>query len=43
MREMAKNERLTHLFLVVDEFAELKRFSTESDDVDFIGEITTIA
>lgn len=43
MREMAKNERLTHLLLVVDEFAELKRFSTESDDVDFIGEITTIA
>ena len=29
--------------LVVDEFTELKRFSTESSDVDFIAEITTIA
>ena len=28
---------------MVDEFTELKRFSTESNDVDFIGEITTIA
>ena len=29
--------------LVVDEFTELKRFSSESDDIDFIAEITTIA
>lgn len=36
-------EKLSHLVLVVDEFTELKRFSNESDDVDFISEITTIA
>ncbi len=34
---------LSHLVLVVDEFTELKRFSSESDDIDFISEITTIA
>lgn len=34
---------LSHLILVVDEFTELKRFSSESDDIDFITEITTIA
>lgn len=34
---------LSHLVLVVDEFTELKRFSSESSDVDFIAEITTIA
>lgn len=34
---------LSHLILVVDEFTELKRFSSEADDVDFIAEITTIA
>lgn len=36
-------KKLSHLVLVVDEFTELKRFSSESDDVDFIAEITTIA
>ena len=36
-------EPLSHLVLVVDEFTELKRFSNESSDVDFIAEITTIA
>ena len=34
---------LSHLVLVVDEFTELKRFSSESGDIDFIAEITTIA
>ena len=34
---------LSHLVLVVDEFTELKRFSNESGDIDFIAEITTIA
>jgi len=34
---------LSHLVLIVDEFTELKRFSSESNDVDFIAEITTIA
>lgn len=43
LRRMAKNEKLSHLFLVVDEFTELKRFSSNSNDVDFIAEITTIA
>ena len=36
-------KQLSHLVLVVDEFTELKRFSNESNDVDFIAEITTIA
>ena len=36
-------QTLSHLVLVVDEFTELKRFSSESDDIDFIAEITTIA
>ncbi|MEE5993986.1 MAG: FtsK/SpoIIIE domain-containing protein [Oscillospiraceae bacterium] len=43
IRRQAKENPLAHLILVVDEFTELKRFSTESNDVDFIGEITTIA
>lgn len=38
-----KPTTLSHLVLVVDEFTELKRFSSESDDIDFIAEITTIA
>lgn len=36
-------ETLSHLVLVVDEFTELKRFSNESGDVDYISEITSIA
>lgn len=40
---IADEPRLAHLILVVDEFSELKRFSTQSNDVDFISEITTIA
>ncbi len=43
LRKLAAETRLPHLILVVDEFTELKRFTSESDDVDFIGEITTIA
>lgn len=43
LRDQARNDVLAHLILVVDEFTELKRFSTENNDVDFIGEITTIA
>lgn len=34
---------LAHLLLIVDEFTELKRFSSESNDIDFIKDITTIA
>ncbi len=43
IRDQARDNCLAHLILVVDEFTELKRFSGENDDVDFIGEITTIA
>ena len=43
IRRQARDDCLAHLVLVVDEFTELKRFSSENDDVDFIGEITTIA
>lgn len=42
-RELSELKPLSHLVLVVDEFTELKRFSSESNDVDFIAEITTIA
>ena len=38
-----KEDKLAHLILVVDEFTELKRFSNENGDVDFIQEITTLA
>ena len=41
--DISKLKTLSHLILVVDEFTELKRFSNESDDIDFISEITTIA
>jgi S-DNA-T family DNA segregation ATPase FtsK/SpoIIIE len=40
---LSELSQLSHLILVVDEFTELKRFSSESNDVDFIAEITTIA
>lgn len=43
VRETAKTDRLSHLLLVVDEFTELKRFSSENGDLDFMGEITTLA
>lgn len=42
-KELSEFRHLSHLVLVVDEFTELKRFSSESDDTDFIAEITTIA
>ena len=34
---------LAHLLLIVDEFTELKRFSSDSNGIDFIKDITTIA
>ena len=43
IRKIAKTEKLSHLILVVDEFTELKRFSSENSNLDFMGEITTIA
>lgn len=42
-KDLSELKPLSHLVLVVDEFTELKRFSSESNDVDFIAEITTIA
>jgi len=35
--------QITHLFIVIDEFTELKRYNSEHGDVDYISEITTIA
>lgn len=35
--------RLAHLFLVVDEFTELMRFTSNNDNVDFRAEITSLA
>lgn len=43
IRKIAKTQALSHLILVVDEFTELKRFSNENSDLNFMGEITTIA
>lgn len=43
VRETARESPLSHLILVVDEFTELKRFTSENSDLDFIAEITTIA
>ena len=43
MRELAEKEPLSHLLLIVDEFTELKRFTAGDDELDFIGQITTIA
>lgn len=43
VRNLSVTDRLAHLVLVVDEFTELKRFSNENSDIDFMGEITTIA
>jgi S-DNA-T family DNA segregation ATPase FtsK/SpoIIIE len=42
-KDTSELAHLSHLILVVDEFTELKRFSSESNDIDFISEITTIA
>ncbi|AEV67546.1 FtsK/SpoIIIE domain-containing protein [Acetivibrio clariflavus] len=42
-KDLKEFSYLSHLVLVVDEFTELKRFSNESNDTDFIAEITTIA
>lgn len=36
-------EPLPHLFLVIDEFSELMRFTQENDDVDFRKAVTSLA
>lgn len=41
--ELSKLDSLAHLFLVVDEFTELMRFSSDNSDVDFKSEITSLA
>ena len=44
MRKLLKPQyALAHLFMVVDEFTELMRFSAENGDIDFKVEITTLA
>ena len=43
VRKTAREDSLSHMILVVDEFTELKRFTAENENVDFMGEITTIA
>ena len=43
IQKIANTESLSHLILVVDEFTELKRFTSENSNLDFMGEITTIA
>lgn len=41
--ELMKLPPLPHLFLVIDEFTELMRFSSENGDVDFKAAITSLA
>ena len=42
-KELSQLKTMPHLFVVVDEFTELMRFTTDKDGVDFKGEITAIA
>lgn len=41
--DLEKLPPLPHLFLVIDEFTELMRFSSDNGDVDFKSEITSLA
>ena len=43
VRKTASESPLSHIMLVVDEFTELKQFTRENDELDFMGEITKIA
>ena len=43
VRKTADESPLSHIMLVVDEFTELKQFTRENDELDFMGEITKIA
>ena len=43
VRKTAGESPLSHIMLVVDEFTELKQFTRENDELDFMGEITKIA
>lgn len=41
--DLEKMPPLPHLFLVIDEFSELMKFTSENGDVDFKSEITSLA
>lgn len=41
--ELKRLPPMPHLFMVVDEFTELMRFTAENDDVDFRAAITSLA
>lgn len=43
IEEIKELEDMPHLFLVVDEFTELMRFSNDNSDIDFKSEITSLA
>ena len=43
IRRTSQESPLSHIMLVVDEFTELKQFTRENDELDFMGEITKIA
>lgn len=38
-----KNKPMPHLFVVIDEFTELMRFSSDNSDIDFKSQITSLA
>ena len=43
IKEIKSLEDMPHLFLVIDEFTELMRFSNDNSDIDFKSEITSLA
>lgn len=43
LKELEELPQLAHLFVVVDEFTELMRFTGENSEVDFKSEITSLA
>ncbi|MDY5772969.1 MAG: FtsK/SpoIIIE domain-containing protein [Bacteroidaceae bacterium] len=43
IEELKKLPPLPHLFLIIDEFTELMRFTSENSDVDFKSSITSLA
>lgn len=43
IKEIKELDDMPHLFLVIDEFTELMRFSSDNSDIDFKSEITSLA
>ncbi len=43
LKDLEKLPQLPHLFVVIDEFTELMRFTGENSEVDFKAEITSLA